>query len=446
MYLIKGKRAKLLKVEVDEEYKKARAIILSKINNNLLALNLYRHSDLLDGISSVLGFENDLSIDSLKDLSIVHFLIKCSKIEIHEKLKFILANIDRNTNINQVETRGFVQGSVDWNATYKRRMVSGYNDASLFICNPSLKIYDIPPNHLIRFIIEFIHTAIPMALKASPGKSKGWTIELEQLFNEIKQLRLHPRLREISIPDHLQFKTIQLTKKHRNPVYREIATLGELYYNLFHLHDKEALYSVINEQLIIPKANDKVFEFLILFEVINTFEYFRNRFGGERKITLIRAEEKTVFSYIFNKNSTSKIHVDIYYQHVPTEFKGSQYVKILKTYSVEHSKTRQPDIIIVAKHSDKTNFRNQVSGSIIEVKYSKSRIYLGEGIHDVLSYLYDFSHILNQNPKSMLAIWESNLQRPPLAEELNQDIWLTDYSNLKGSLKDFINNILEPIS
>lgn len=426
----------------NEDYQKERKELLTKVNNNLLALNLYRHSDLLDGVSSVLGYENDLEVCDFKDLSLVHFLILCSKMDIPKKLIYILANIDRNTNVNQVETRGFIQGSVDWNSTYKRRMVSGFNDASLFMCNPSQKIYDIPSNQLIRFITEFVYNAIPIALKAAPGKSQGWTQKFENLYDEIKKIRLHPRLREISIPDHLQYKTIQLTKKHRNPVYRELADLGELYYKLFHLYETETLANVINEQLLVPKNNDKVFEFLILFEVLNTLEFFRRRIGGERRTTLIRAEEKTVFTYIFPKNSNEKIYVDVYYQHVPPEFKGSQYVETLRRYSVDHSKTRQPDLILLARHKDSNNLDKKIRGSIIEVKYSKSRSYLGEGVHDVLSYLHDFNHILNENPKSMLAIWQSSLQRPSLAEEVNQEIWLTDYTRLRGSLRDFIKNIL----
>ncbi|MET3728188.1 hypothetical protein ABID52_001769 [Fictibacillus halophilus] len=424
-------------IEENEKYIKDRYKLISNVNKNLLALNLYRHSDLLNGVSSVLGCENDLKISDFKDLATVHFLLKCARNDIHKKFIYILANIDRNTNVNQIETRGYIQGSVDWNSTYKRRMITGFQDSSLFICNPSQKIYDIPSNQLIRYIIEFIYRAIPVALKAAPGNSEGWTQKLEHLFDEIKQLRMHPRLRGISIPDHLQYKTIQSTKKHRNSIYREIADLGELYYKLFYLHETQTLSNVINEQLIVPKKNDKIFEFVILFELMNMLEFFRKRFGGERKTTLIRAEEKTVFTYIYPKNDNEYIHISIYYQHVPIEFKGSQYVKTLKRYSIENIKTRQPDIILVVKHFNKNTIIKKRS-SIIEIKYSDSRLYLGEGVHDLLSYLHDFSHTFTKNPKSLLTIWDSKMIIPELSEEINQEIWLTDYSRLKSSLKNFI--------
>ena len=49
-----------------------------------------------------------------------------------------------------------VKGRIDWGLTIKERYSRGFNDPTLFICKPASKMYDLPENQLLKFILNKI--------------------------------------------------------------------------------------------------------------------------------------------------------------------------------------------------------------------------------------------------------------------------------------------------
>ncbi|WP_157794090.1 hypothetical protein [Paenibacillus donghaensis] len=396
---------------------------------------MYRKSDLLNGVTSALAFENDLEVEDFVNLATVHFVIKCYRSGIIDIIQQVMRNLDRNTQQDYVENRGSIKGVVDWGETFRRRAAAGFSDRSLFVTRPSNRVYDTSANQFLKFFLEFLYVKIPEALKIAPGKVEGWTYLLNEVFQTVRQARLHPHLREVSKSNVINYKLIELTSKNRNRYYRELSAFGDLYFKIFINKDQKALFSVLREQLLSPQEPDKLYEFVVLFEVISVLEEIRVKQNGKRKITILRAENKTIFNYLLPNNTT----ISAMYQYVPRTFsRNSKYVDTLKLYQIGNVKTRQPDIIINVEKSTPAGTISK--NAVVEVKFSSDRHYIGEGVHDVLSYLADFQFALNQTPKAMLTVWSGIGQRP--TNEKQNDIWLSDFRNLRSSLLDFFDALV----
>ncbi|GGM40522.1 hypothetical protein GCM10011351_28360 [Paraliobacillus quinghaiensis] len=413
-----------------------RSLLIDRIKYSYLSLNLYRHSELLDGLTTTCAFENDLDIENFRGLSLTHFFIKCYQSELHEVLPQLMKNFSRNTNIQQIETRGYIRGAIDWNATYKRRMAVGY-DPALFICKPSNRIYDIPENQLTKYLLHFIHNNIDKVEKIAPGKIAGWTMMLEKIKQSIKKFLHHPIFAEVTLPDRLGYTLITKSKKSRNPHYRTIGLLTEYLYNLFVLNDKKTLFEVLSQQLLVPIKTDKIFEFVVYFEVIQVLESLKKKYHGKRQISLLRADYKTVFEYFLTDINTN---VKIYYQNVPEEYSNSSnYKQILQKYSVPNVKSNIPDIIIVIEDLNQHLSRT----ALMEIKYGREQSYLlGNGLRDTLGYLKDFEDILNNKPSALLATYTGEITRPEKSVEQKQNVWITNSNQLNSSLSDFINKLI----
>ncbi|WP_174351711.1 hypothetical protein, partial [Paenibacillus sp. JMULE4] len=415
-----------------------RNLILSRIQSTYLGLNLYRKSELLSGVSSALAFEADLKATDFNDLAIIHFIIKCYREGIIDLLNHLLKNLDRVTQQEIIESKGIIRGSVDWGETFKRRAANGFADRTMFVTRPSSKVYDTSSNQLLKFIVSSLYDSIPRAYNIAPGQAEGWISILDKVFSIVKKIRLHPHLKEVTCPSHLNYKLIQAASKNRSKYYRKLSELGLLYYNLFVLKEKDTLFKVLKEQIISPQSAETLYEFAVFFEVISVLEKIRKKVNGSREITILRAEHKTIFTYHFSNN----INIFLYYQHVPKSFsQNSDYINILKSYTQNTVSTRRPDIIIVAEKE--TSQGKSILNSLIEVKYSEERGYIGEGVHDVLSYLSDFKGALNQSPKALLAVW-SGINKTPQNEE-NNDVWLASFSMLEDSINRFIETIMKKI-
>ena len=140
---------------------------------NYVKPNLYRYlfKEALPNLEYHLKSLTGLSEEELHLLKTVHFLLSPPVQDLLEEIPNILRNLSHSTQKEVIECRGIIRGKIDWNLTYKERFSQGFNDPSLFICKPASKMYDLPENQLLKFILwkirsltESINTNIPEEL------------------------------------------------------------------------------------------------------------------------------------------------------------------------------------------------------------------------------------------------------------------------------------------
>lgn len=402
-----------------------REFMLDRIKQSYLALNIYNESSFLDCIVEVLLLEDlELNLRNLNELKYVHLLKYYENENLIQNIEKVLFYLLKSTKHEVKIMNGKIEGNIDWGLTYKERLKKGNVDLSVFVTKPKVSIYNNMPNILYKYILEHLLSLIDEY--GVYGFQKEY---IENLQSTIKKVLNHSRLKNIIVPKKIDSKILNSIKNHKNPHYRRFYQFAKIYYKLYIINDKNELFKVIKAQLLAPKKDDKIYEYYVLFELLNVLEQKRIEESGTKSLKLLKAGEATYFKYDLN-NFKIKIH----YQHTPDRFKEvSKYKRLLKEYGYNDT-VSIPDIVIEIEKG------NKYIGAIIEVKYSDSRAYLGEGIQDAQSYLEDFKEVLIKNSKVLLAIWEDTPKAP--INIYDQPLIISGHRMLNERINGFLNALL----
>lgn len=310
----------------------------------------------------------------------------------------LMRNLSHSTQKEIYECRGIIRGRVDWNLTFKERYGRGYNDPSLFLCKPASKMYDLPENQLLKFLLWKIRklsenigilTDIPDEV-LEEEQIKNWSKLIAKRYLKAKKALKSIYFQDIYIPRIIKPKHVQKTKNNRNKLYRSVANCYDLYKRLFIDKEKDSLKQLIEKQILEPLDNDKLFEIFILFKILEEFE---NK-DGNLEFGLLKSKKGQIAQYIDEK----KI-INIFYQQTPPIFYyNSEYKEILECYDLKTS-LRRPDIVLEIESEDSRFL-------IIEIKRTENKKYILESVYKVLGYISDFK-IQNQgNPNAILVVWD----------------------------------------
>ncbi len=152
----------------------------------------------------------------------------------------LLTQLNRSTHPRRVVLRGRARGQVDWGATVKARS-GGSQDPTIFVCRQSWRLYDLPENRLLNYLLERLRRckeAVPADLKpwtwsitGDPlgGGRRGIDEELEWLAHRLRRFRKNAYLRDIQLPQAVDGEHLQAARGSRNPFYNEAAAFHERY-------------------------------------------------------------------------------------------------------------------------------------------------------------------------------------------------------------------------
>lgn len=363
-----------------------------------------------DGIKNLTG----LTTEDIELLKKVHFLISDEVNELVSEIPHLMRNLAHSTQRNVVRTRGIVKGRIDWNYTYKERYAQGFNDKTLFMCRPASKMYDLPENQLLKFILSKVHQFsdnIKFLSKISseninPDDLRSWGEKI--ILNDlvVKKTLKHVLFHNITSNQFIRSKSLQRTSNHRNPSYKKVASCYKLYYNLFINKEPEILKSLIQKQILTPLSDDRLFELYVLFKILDNYEPER------LKVRLLTYDEKYTAKYELDNKK-----VFIYYQKSAPGFGSeSKYKNIFDAYSLDVS-LRLPDIILRIEEDEHDSF------ILVEVKRTSSRNYTVDSVYKVLGYLNDFEKSFEnrKDPKAVLVVW-SGIEPTKPDEIFNKEV------------------------
>ncbi|HHT10998.1 MAG TPA: hypothetical protein GX009_11885 [Candidatus Atribacteria bacterium] len=375
--------------------------------------------------------ELGLSDTDINFLKTVHFLLSPEVENLVNELPKLVRNLSHSTQKEVIECRGVVRGRIDWNLTLKERYSQGFNDPSLFICQPATKMYDLPENQLLKFILwkirsltENIELSIPDEI-IEQEEWRRWVDIIASRYYKVKNISRHIYFQQISLPRIIKPRTLQKAYRHRNQSYDQAADCYELYEKLFITNDQEVLHELIESQIFEPLNNDKLFEIYVLIKILNLLE----KISGELEIGLLRPGTNYTARYTSND-----LEICIFYQKMPPRFIGCSKNKEIFEYYDPNVSLRRPDILLKFKKEDKTFYR------IIEVKRTNERGYIVDSVYKVLGYLNDFEKCLKptSNPQGVLVIWDgANIK--DMNNALKQPVLILQDKNMEKGLL----NILE---
>lgn len=369
----------------------------------------------------------DEDIDLLKT---VHFLLSPEVNIFIEELPKLLRNLSHSTHKELIESRGIIRGKIDWNLTFKERYSQGFNDPSLFICQPSTKMYNLPENQLLKFMlwkIRHITEKINLQITEELIINKTWENWKEIIISRyltVKKFSKNIYFQHINLPRSIKPKTVQKAYKNRNQSYDKVARCYELYENLFITKNQETLRELIEKQTMEPLNDDKLFEVYVLIKILALLDNSQ----GQLELGLLKPGQNYTARYMSNE-----LEIYIFYQKIPLRFMDcSQNKEIFEFYDLNVS-LRRPDIMLKFQSGDKKFYR------LIEVKRTNDRDYIVDSVYKVLGYMNDFENCLKptSNPKGILVIWDG-ADIKDMKKALEQPVFILQDKNLEKGLEKIL--------
>ena len=374
--------------------------------------------------------ELGLSDSDLNFLKTVHFLLSPEVEALVNELPKLIRNLSHSTQKEVIECRGVVRGRIDWNLTLKERYSQGFNDPSLFICQPATKMYDLPENQLLKFILwkirsltEAIELSIPKEL-IEQDEWRRWVDIIGSRYFKVKNVSKNIYFQQISLPRLIKPKALQKAYRHRNQSYDQVAECYELYEKLFISNDQKVLRKLIESQIFEPLNNDKLFEIYVLIKILNLLESY----PGDLEFGLLRPGTNYTARYTLNN-----LEICIFYQKMPLKFMDCSKNKEIFEYYDPNVSLRRPDIMLKFQTEDEKFYR------IVEVKRSNERGYIVDSVYKVLGYLNDFEECLKPtpNPQGVLAIWDGANMKD-MENALKQPVFILQDENMEKGLEKIL--------
>jgi len=336
----------------------------------------------------------------LDHLAIVHFLLSEEVKKFVETVSTIFRRISHSTQREVIVNKGFVRGRIDWNRTLKERYSKGY-DPTIFVCSPPARIYNLPENQLLKFILVKIRRlieetkALPKVeeknirldeLRTEDGKEK-WTDRISWIKFHVNRALKHAYLREVDIPDQVNARMLRRAKTARNKDYEKVADGYSLHNQIIQKMDRDMLKKLVEKKVLEPLERDTLYELYVLFEVMDSL-------GKPEELNLIKSGAQSIGAFKIGEKT-----VRVYFQRVRGLFKESNYKQIFDDYELDVS-LRRPDIIL--------RFENNGRFLMIEVKRTTNPGYIVDSVYKVLGYLADFRKHFGekQKPKGVLVVWK----------------------------------------
>ena len=166
---------------------------------------------------------------------------------VNRNLRRILGQLNRRTELKQVQYRGQVRGRILWPATYKARYSEEY-DPTRFVCQEVQREYDTPENQLLKFVVTKIDEClrvVPEAIRsgqcyyvATEG-SQATAPLLTRIESALAILRRNVYLREISLPRRITDEHLRKARSARLEEYAGVADFYCRYRDTVLSHAKE---------------------------------------------------------------------------------------------------------------------------------------------------------------------------------------------------------------
>lgn len=360
-------------------------------------------------------------------LSIVHFLLS-DEIKIFAKIvPRILRRMSHATQKEVIVNRGCVKGKIDWHLTIKERCTQGY-DQTIFVCRPPSRIYNLPENQLLKFVLTQIKrlleetTNLPKVkeknirleeLRTKDGKEK-WADRISWLKHHVKNALKNIHLKEVDVPTQVNERMIRRAQTARNKDYESAADSYSLHRQIIQELDEGTLRELIEKRILQPMEKDALYELFVLFEVMDSL-------GKPEELNLIRPGAKEIGTYRIGEET-----VHVYFQRVRGLFEKSEYKRIFDDYELDVS-SRRPDITLY--------FQIERKFLLIEVKRTTDRDYIVNSVYKVLGYLADFRRHFrkDQKPKGVLVVWDIRRIR-----KTEQEVCILAHDEVREYIKEMI--------
>lgn len=398
----------------------------------------------------------------------LHFILDPGVISFVESLPSRLRNIKTQTKRVSNESRGGLDGRINWTETIKRRHSTNPSDNSLFVCENRSENYDIDENVVLKRLLALIYSTIDEC-EEYLNQDYEWVTErwkqsddLVGTMREIFERNVHvTRIREPETYEPTP-RMIQRATQSRNEIYQDASRLLRQYHRTL-AGDDTAIRNLLHRTAITPDDDETLFELFVLFRYIEAIEElsderFRLRTiesGSQEVAKLVDGEAEIV---IYHDNSARDRGLS-FLSDVPekdpeslsrTEFVERESRIVSDNYFVDRSfrtTTGRPDVIVLEVRSG-----SDTEYLITEVKYSTRPETVRQGIRETLEYLAflrdggDLVHgedeYFGSGWNGVLVVQDMDRETASLGEQ--RSIRILQATELESRLTEILEQVIRP--
>ena len=322
----------------------------------------------------------------------IRFLLDEATEEFLRKIKVCLRGIRTEVSSEKNRIRGAAKGQIDWKRTIQTWASSRFIDKTLLHVSRPVKNYDIPENLVLKKTISILNNFMnDKKVGTEIDGEYTWSKQLQESRKHVKEALKNVYFRRI-----MDSRKIRITPRMKNQVrnsrkeiYREGCRVLDNYEKVFFNHE---LSKLLKETFIDPDNIERTFELLCLFTII---KILNKKMGWELK---------SISEITGNRNETARLvksdfEINFFYNVTgELEFYDTteppQITEAIKSITLAYfgkklrDNTRRPDIILELKSVNEEE-KIIVDYAVFEVKYTRNRNYIIQGISQVLHYLHD---------------------------------------------------------
>jgi hypothetical protein len=291
---------------------------------------------------------------------------------------------------------------------------------------------DVAENRVLVFLLDRIADAAQEVAKRSEKLAMADGRTLSDVEAAAARLRANAALstaRAVSAPTGIDRQAL---RSSRLPEFRnEVGAVLALHDSLFS-NDLTTLRALLGDRVWLPPEPDRVFELLVLFQVILTLE---DAGWTVASLRLLGAGNGSRPAFVLGRGDC---RVRVGFQGMPPRFLAfSQYTSLLESYGIDGN-ARRPDLIITAEGPGGPLYL------LLEAKLTEDRNYVVDSIYKTLGYLADFEVALlpSPNPQGVLITW-GGINAPPTRNPKDPILILDEAGLRAGGIVSIVNALAE---
>ncbi len=305
-----------------------------------------------------------------------------------------------------------VRGPVDWGATIRTRGLSA-GDSSLFVVRPARRIFDVPENRALAWLLRNLDTYLRRTSASAAGvepdaEEANWNEQLGAFRAKLLLTRRHPWLREVT-PERPTPATLRRLRAARTAFYARHIPDAILAVMRYGEHPTEHdLTELLCQRHFRPAEDWRLFEVVVALRLGRAFA---ERSPKKRRARLLVGTGGAAYArYVLADGDEVRLH----YQSWPPSAGVSLHAQARTHHQLKAGPSR-PDLFIV-------RLGRAPDAAILELKASQSGSYLGSGLSQLLGYLKERPDAWTRHPSGWLVAPPSAAYEA--ADPTDAELWM----------------------
>lgn len=348
--------------------------------------------------------KTDLPLSQLDKLLKIHFLLKSDVKRFVNDMPYMIRSLKTSTTIQNVTHHGQIKGKINWQRTIKEPERIRSKNKMIVSVNEQNREYAIKENLIVLEALETIHHILMYHIDFNHLQRYEWFNDWNYLKNILENVlnknvylsRIRKNRKDVT--DRMIMETV----KHRNPLYRNAASIL-LEYKRIQAHNlkQDEILQLLKETFVYPQEEDVLFELYWVMKFVkqNASNATLQLIDGKNNLVAKWEDARYQYNIYHDSTGSSRLKFSIPIKEISGTYHPYTKRKIqsLKQADeaindlfgrVENTRTYwrgRPDIVVEVYDKKTENLQKVIIG---EVKHTVNLGYAKTGLRELADYIH----------------------------------------------------------